>query len=407
MSSRRIFTSILVTLLTVVGGSQLSASQWEFTLIAEAWATTAPGTAMTFLTLDAPAYSSGRVVFAGTHASLVEGVWEWRDGQLGTVLSSSALTFRGLPDVSGSMRSFSANGVVYSRDGGGSIVPIVDTMTPVPGGAGNFASFRWTSTDGASVAFTANGPGNGNATGVYSVPAGGGTVVKIADLNDGFSSFSRPLAASAGFVVFTAYDPQINPGVYRARVNGTGMTTVIDRNTPIPVPGVVGTFVAGTLHSIAPAVSGDTAFVYGGNGDVRGIFRKRGAGGLEPVVTSLDSPPGTPDTFADFYAFSASGNDVAFIGAGFVGSDIPRGLFVILNGQLEKVIDGSDTINGRPFRSMGLLPKGFDGRSVAFYVFLDDTNVDGIVLARCLDCFSVFLDGFESGSTSRWSGIAP
>src|ERR1044072_7543147 len=180
MSSRRIFTSILVTLLTVVGGSQLSASQWEFTLIAEAWATTAPGTAMTFLTLDAPAYSSGRVVFAGTHASLVEGVWEWRDGQLGTVVSSSALTFRGLPDVSGSMRSFSANGVVYSRDGGGESVR--------------------------------SGATRRRGAGVSSVPAGGGTVVTIADLHHGFSSFWRPLAASAGFVVFPAYDPQINPG---------------------------------------------------------------------------------------------------------------------------------------------------------------------------------------------------
>ena len=387
-------------------GGQPAGQPVEFFIVAEEDVTLAPGTVAPFGTVDTPAYSAGRVVFSGRHASSFEGVWEWRDGQLATVVSSADLAFRGLADVSGSMRSFTASGVVYTRNGNGPFVPVADELTPIPGGVGNFQNFSWAATDGVSVVFTI-GPINTNATGIYSVPVGGGTVVKIVDLNSGFNSFLKPVTASAGHVAFTAYDAEVDAAVYRAAVNGTGLTTIVDGNTPIPVPNLIGTFFQSTLDLFSPSISGDTVGFYGGGSGIRGIFRKKGAGPLEPVVTSLIRPPGAQDTFSNFYGVSVSGDNVAFIGAGAAGSNIPRGLFVVLNGQLEKVVDFSQTINGRPFREIYLHPKGLDGTSVGFSVFLDDTNNPGLVLARCLDCVAVFSDGFEAGNASRWSGVVP
>ncbi len=408
MLSRRILTAVFAILCWIAAApaDSLRASQWEFIIVAEEDVTVAPGTVARFGTVETPAYSAGRVVFSGRHPSSFEGVWEWRDGELTAVVTSADLAFRGLADVSGPMRSFTASGVVYTRNGNGPFVPVADTLTPVPGGTGNFLNFSWASTDGASVVFT-NGPANGNSPGIYSVPVGGGAVVKIADQGDGFSAFLKPVTASAGHVAFTAYDSEVDAGVYRAAVNGTGLTTVIDGNTPIPIPNLIGTFFSSTLDDFTPSISGDTVVAYGAGSGIRGIFRKKGAGPLEPVVTSLMRPPGAQDTFSNFSGVSVSGDNVAFLGYGTAGSDIPWGLFVVLNGQLEKVVDFSQLIDGRPFRQIYLHPKGFDGTSVAFSVLFDDTNNPGIVLARCLDCVSVFSDGFEAGNAARWSGAVP
>jgi hypothetical protein len=112
------------------------------------------------------------------------------------------------------------------------------------------------------------------------------------------------------------------------------------------------------------------------------------------------------DTFSSFRGMAISGENVAFVASGFAGSDIPWGIFVVLNGQLEKVIDISQTINGRPFRDINLLSRGFDGTSIAFLAFLEGTGNDAVILARCTSC-PVFSDGFESGNLSGWSGTRP
>lgn len=406
-SIRRCLATILPTLALLSVGSQLSASEWEFIILAEEGVTPVPGMATTFLSLDTPSHSAERVVFPGTHLSSFEGVWEWRAGQLSTVISSADLTFRGLPDISGSVRSFTANGVAYTRDGGGPLVAVADVLTPVPEGLGNFQNFRWVATDGTSVVFTANGALNGLPLGVYSGPVGGGPLVKIADTGDGFRFFYKPVYTSSGRLVFTAYDMQGDTGVYRANTNGSDLRVVADGKTPVPYPGVSETFIEYTLGYLPPSISGDTVIFYGIGGGRRGIFRKRGANVLEPVVTDLNSPPGTGDKFADFYALSLSGENVAFVASGFVGSEIPRGLFMILDGQIEKVIDYSQKINGRPFANLHLSPEGLDGTSIAFYVFFDDTNTDAVVLARCIDCRQIFKDGFESGTTSQWLATVP
>lgn len=403
---RVLSTMFAISALTAAAG-ELSAGQWEFTIVAEEDVTVVPGTAATYNFFDTPSYNAGRVVFYGTHPSSFEGVWEWRGGTLEPVVSSADLSFRGLPDVAGSIRAFSANGTLYTRDGAGPFVTVANTLTPVPGATGNFQSFRWVSTDGASVVFTANGPLNGEPTGVYSAPSAGGPVVKIADLSDGFTSFRRVVSASSGNLVFTADDSQQDTAVYRAAVNGSNRVTVIDRNTSVPVAGILGTFIESTLDDVAPAISGDTVLVYGSGAGIWGIFRKQGAQPLQPVVTNNTSPPGAMDTFNTFRGMALSGENVAFVASGVAGSDIPWGIFVILNGQLEKVIDISQTINGRPFRDIHLLPKGFDGTSLAFLAFLEGTGNDAIILARCTSCPAVFSDGFESGSLSRWSSTPP
>ena len=403
----RVLRTVLVVLSLIMVAGDLAASQWEFTIVAEEGATIVPGTVTTYTWLDPPAYNSGRVVFYGNHPSSFEGVWEWRDGVLSPVVSSADLSFRGLPDVAGSIRTFSANGTLYTRDGAGPFVTVANTSTPIPGGTGNFQSFRWVSTDGSSVVFTANGPSNGTPTGVYSAPVGGGAPVKIANLSDGFSDFFNPVSVSSGNLVFLANDAQGNTGVYRAAVNGSNRMTVIDHNTPIPLPGILGNFNEVSLDDVAPAISGDTALVYGAGAGIWGIFRKQGAGPLQPVITNNTVPPGAQDTFSNIQGMAISGENVAFIGSGVAGSDIPWGVFAVLNGQLEKVIDIAQTIGGRPFRNIRILPRGFDGTGIAFLAFLDDTDVDAVILARCTSCASIFSNGFESGNRSGWSSATP
>ena len=147
--------------------------------------------------------------------------------------------------------------------------------------------------------------------------------------------------------------------------------------------------------------------VYGSGAGVWGIFRKEGPHVLQPVVTNDTVPPGSQDTFSNFRGMSASGEDVAFIASGVAGTDVPWGIFLVRDGQLEKMIDISQTINGRPFRNILLSARGFDGTGIAFLAFLEDTGVDAVILARCTSCASIFSDGFEPGAASRWSGATP
>ncbi len=83
----------------------------------------------------------------------------------------------------------------YSVTGTGAPVKLVDTSTPVPGGTGNFLSFGVAgnttsfSFSGGEVIFIGTDAGN-NRAGIYSVPAAGGAIRKVAAVGDVISGRS-------------------------------------------------------------------------------------------------------------------------------------------------------------------------------------------------------------------------
>lgn len=171
------------------------------------------------------------------------------------------------PDGKGTFGVFEAaidNGIVVFQQGaycagcpspdsiwamtGDGIVKLADTDTPIPGGKGNFAYF-----EGGGKPLVRNGTvvfvaGDADSkTGLYTVPAGGGDVQRIADTtvvvpranNLKFISFANRigtgLASDGTTVLFEAEGPGMR-GIYSALWNGTELDRVADTNTPVNSP---------------------------------------------------------------------------------------------------------------------------------------------------------------------------
>ena len=176
----------------------------------------------------------------------------------------SDLRILSTPQIGGATALFigeSLNGLVglYATPvGGGALVKLVDTNTPVPHGSGNF-------TIGRIDYFTPFQPGNcaapvvgaksavfvgldaaGNE-GLYSVPLIGGRITVLANYNtpipggplpDGTAKFNSQysfchVAVSGSTVVF---DAGTNSGIYSVLTNGKQLARTADANTPIQAP---------------------------------------------------------------------------------------------------------------------------------------------------------------------------
>ncbi len=147
-------------------------------------------------------------------------------GSFGRVLvEGNTLVFRAVSGANGSIVG------LYSITGTGAPVKLVDTLTPVPGGVGNFIGID--SVNGATsyslnngeVAFLA-ADANNNPTGIYSVSASGGPITKVVALGDSIGGSTTrviqrfiqpPMEANAlgqGQVAFRAefFDSATNSG---------------------------------------------------------------------------------------------------------------------------------------------------------------------------------------------------
>jgi len=149
-------------------------------------------------------------------------------------ISSDNVLFEGFPQI------FNHSGV-YVFDGT-SLRMLVDTDTPIPGGAGNFVGVFSDSLviNGDTVAFKASG--SAFQVGIYFFD--GTTLEKAADANtaipggtDTFDDFSYP-ALGTGRVAFLGISHGMTQGMYQ--FDGATLTTVADTTTP--VPSGVGTF---------------------------------------------------------------------------------------------------------------------------------------------------------------------
>ena len=197
---------------------------------------------------------------------------------------------------------------------------IVDTLTPVLGGVGNFTNFSLVSIDGDNVVFT-----------------------------DGFNPKS----------------------IYKS--SGGRLSTIVDKNTPIPDGS--GTFTSFSFDSID---DGNVTFNGYGTKE-QGIYIKRGEAPLSVVVDSNTPIPGSTENFSSFYGLVRVQNNVAFDAKGASGQG---GIYILQDGSLHVVADSNTPIPGGTgnFSSFGSL--ALDENNVAFIGSDAGSNQAGIYISR-------------------------
>jgi hypothetical protein len=252
--------------------------------------------------------------------------------------SGGTFTNFSAPAVSGSTVVFSGTNVpappgpanppigVFTRTGSGSIVPVANTSTPMPGGAGNFAAF------------------DNPTLGVYQPNISGGNVV-----------FGGRNAANSSFGLFFS--------------NGFSAPIAVATNTTA-IPNGTGNF---TSFDLFPDISGSNVAFHGsGSSGQQGIYRWVG-GVLSRVADRTTSVPGATGTFGSFVGVTApvpaevaiSGDRVAFRGTGTTGV---TGIYTDLTGTLTKVIATGDTLDGKTVNAVNISQFAFDGSTIAVLV---------------------------------------
>ncbi len=131
-----------------------------------------PGGIGNFTGLGGPSLDNGNVAFGGEGSSLQRGIYTNIGGTLNIVANTntpipgSTGNFTGFSDLSLDNRNVAFSGFGSSQEGiyikkvGGTLKLVADLNTPIPGGSGNFSTFRVPSLDKGNVAFIGN-------TGIY------------------------------------------------------------------------------------------------------------------------------------------------------------------------------------------------------------------------------------------------
>ncbi len=364
--------------------------------------TAIPGGTGTFTSLGAPSLSGGKVAFLGTGTGGQSGIYRIipqeptipqepiRIADLNTSIPNGTGNFTGLsaPRLSGNNVAFHGMGTggqngIYVTIPQDPVSPqdpirIADLTTAIPNGTGNFTAFTIGTEapapkiSGESVVFL--GAGMGGQQGVYG--KFGGALLRLADTATSipggtgtFSSFGAvalpqdplipqdPTAPQdpvrVGFIGFGAGGQQ---GIYDYSA-GT-LSAVF--NTATAIPSGTGTFTGFGSLSLAPQEP--TA----PQDPLRAAFIGLGSGGQQGVYSTIDTPlalvadldtpiPFGLGNFTGFETVSASETDVAFLATGDGGQ---LGIYNLLGGSLLKVVDLSDTIDGKTIIDLDLTSTG-------------------------------------------------
>ena len=377
MKSQMVSYAVLLILL-----SQAHAVTFTFTKVVDT-ATPIPGGTGTFTSLGPFSLDQGNVALRGVGAQQ-EGIYLYDGGTLTNLVDTGAA----IPDGVGNFTGFSpvsldGMDVAFAGGGdnqggiytviGGVISKIVDLNTPIPDGTGTFAHLDQPTLDVGAVAFVGSGPLN--QFGIYL--AEGGSLTTVADTNtlipDGTGDFegisSTHASLDGGQVAFAGHDTANRGGIY---VSAAGtITKIADGNTP--VPGGVGTF-----DRFEPPVIDEGVIAFKGSSasNQPGIYLA-GGGTLTEIITDV-GPNGQlsiPSVDAEKVAFEFEAHD----------NSAPHGIYTNLGGVVTKVIDVTDTLDGKPFNpnstiSFSIGSDGLSGNQLAFRaVFADGSQ--GIFLA--------------------------
>ena len=296
---------------------------------------------------------------------------------------------------------------------------VVDTTMAIPGGVGNFFAFPGPpALDGGQVALRgSDGLGFG---GIYLYDGESLAVVANKATVDasGSGTLSTPAdpTLSMGHVAFRAFGTLSFVGVYTGDADGV-TAQVVDGD---PVPGSEDDF---SMLGPRPGLDGAALFFQGrGVSGKDGIFRQQGgdtspvadtdtlapgtsnpfigfgqsvsargggvafhaldsdnkdgvyveAGGLlTTAARGGDSMPGSDGTFVGFEEVSVDGGDVAFLG---FGVSEPQGIYLRRSGELMKIVDTNDSLDGDAIFSVELGPDALDDGQLAFTAHFDDQS---------------------------------
>jgi hypothetical protein len=271
----------------------------------------------------------------------------------------------------------------------GVVRTIADINTPVPGGSGNFRfpTAAWIA-DGF-VTFT--GSDEAQSQGVYGHGPSGILIVADSSISvpgrtDRFQAFGLP--TTDGKNVAFQHPDLPDTGIYIRY--GTSIEVLVDTHTPIPNGGGATFKAVGDPHGLLGKVTVFNGF--GGESNTEGAYEYRGIYCSQDDTLSVIADANTPipDGQGNFYSFPLNANvmdpttgDVAFEGEDEVSwgrnpeqpSPAPgqKGIFMDCAGRLHKVIDLTDTLDGKPLTDVSLGNRGLSGNQLV----ISATFVDG------------------------------
>ncbi len=275
----------------------------------------------------------------------------------------------------------------------GEVLLVADRSTPIPGGTGTFnlgedmfgfGPFSYPSIRGNEIAFrgAAEYPelGNLRERGIYAWIDGQLDV--IADLK-------TPIPACPGTFNFLSAEVSVEGGKMAFRAGG--------EEAPMKPRGGIYTDLSGTLAKIADTADsipgGDGLFTsvefprldggkvyfagFGANGQ-QGIYVGDGTS-IARIVDTRTPIPWGDGTFTNFSIrpeqFSASAGAVLFRGEGVDGQ---QGIYFARGPQIEKVIDNSDTLDGKTPIALNIGPEALRNSVLAFTAtFCDSKDAQG------------------------------
>lgn len=315
---------------------------------------TDPFTTSSLDSRPAVSIENGTIVFSGSGAFGQRGIYTAPVGgpitmiaDTNTALPDGTATFRlfGTPSLSHRNVAFPASGTIASVAQGAFFVSlgspiktVADQNTPVPGGIGVFRGIDRVCLDDGNVAFVHSNVGKDRIF----VADSGGQITLIADSTN-FDVFNG-LSFNDGIVAFISRQRSI----FAAPVGSPPML-VVD--------------VGSSLTGFNPPIdNGAIAFLMqGGNG----IYTATIDGSISPVALVGTPIPSGTGNFTFFDADSPSHRDgiVAFRGFGPSGQE---GIYASISGSLTKVIDLSNTLDGKTLTHLFLGYESVSGNQIAF-----------------------------------------
>lgn len=266
---------------------------------------------------------------------------------------------------------------------GGTLHVVADQNTPIPGGNGNFGGGQTPSIEGERVLFPGAGDGQ---KGLFLYEDGSLSIV--ADLN-------TPIPGGTGYFT-TIMHPSLASGNVAFANGQTGIYTrigetwgvVADKNTPIP--GGTGNF----TQLVHPSFDGQHV-AFGGYGEFQiGVYTDKD-GTLDVVADDQTAIPSGEGNFNIVVDASIDGGHVAFLGANVVTVPTQRGIYTDIGGSLFKVIDLTDSLDGKDLSLLGAGRGSLSGNEIFFWAkFTDDSH--GLFIATISDiCGNGVVDAGE------------
>ena len=345
-----------------------------------------PGGTGNFTFLERPSLSNGTTAFVGLGSAGQIGVYK-SNGTLEVVADTNTAVPLGTggfisfepapgPSISNGTVAFVGTGGgrsgIYSSNNG-TLEVVADTFTAIPGIPSLlFETFRSPSISNDTIVFLGE-----DFTGFVGqwIYAGNGTLDVVANFSSaipgGTGNFTdvRGPSISNDTIAFVGDGDNQQKGIY---TNNNGAIAVVADKT-MAIPGGTGNYRNFGNHT---SISNGTIAFHGFSLFEQGIYTSNGT--LNVVADTNMAIPGGTGNFVAFDNISISNGTTAFTA---LGLNNQRGIYIHLNGNLDKVIDVSDTLDGKSILSLIFRNDSLDNDKLAFLANFSDGS-RGIYLAE-------------------------